>query len=286
MITKNVKLYETPMHEFSDEVTLDIYVHEPYEEITKTKRPVMIVFPGGGYAFTSRREAECIAISYYAQGFNAYVCNYTVTEEKCRKVNPLIDAANAIAYARRHAAEHNNDPDKLAVIGFSAGGHLACHIAVSCHSMEVARMAGFDSTDDIKVNAAVLGYPVISGTNHPHDGSFVQLLGQNRTEEELKAYSLENLVTPDCPPMFIWSTSADDCVPCQNALCLANALADVNVPFELHVFPYGKHGLSLANWETNPDWSLERDYDLPYDARWLKWSIMWLNECVCFGICK
>lgn len=279
MITKNIKLYDAPVHDFSDDVTLDIYVHEPYEEITRTKRPVMVVFPGGGYGFTSRREAECIAISYYAQGFNAYVCNYTVTEEKCRQVNPLIDAANAVAYARRNAELHNNDPEKIAVIGFSAGGHLACHIAVSCHSDQVAHMAGLESAADIKVNAAVLGYPVISGVDHPNEYSFIQLLGRNRTEEQLKAYSLENLVTPACPPMFIWSTSDDDCVPCHNSLRLATALANAKVPYEMHVFPSGKHGLSLANWETNPDWSPTHDYELPYVARWLQWSVKWLTEC-------
>jgi len=239
----------------------------------------MIVFPGGGYAFTSRREAECIAIAYYAAGYNAYVCNYTVGIDKCHRNAPLMDAAAAVAFARRHAKEDNNDPNRIAVIGFSAGGHLAGFISTSWQEKWLAEAVGA-TNDEIKVNATVLGYPVVSAVNHPHSGSFVNLLGDGATQEQLLDVSLENRVTKDTPPAFIWTTANDDAVPSVNSLVYAAALAVNNIPYEIHVFPDGRHGISVATWETNPVWDREHNYQNADIARWVQWSVDWLDKQV------
>lgn len=284
MTVQNNRLYQTPCHKYSDEVTIDCYIHEPNIEITKRKRPVMVVFPGGGYEFTSRREAESIAISYYSKGYNAYVCNYTVGSGRCERNNPLLDAAAAVKYVRDHAAEHNNDTDRVAVIGFSAGGHLAGFIATSYTEQWLADALGTDS-DTIKVNAAILCYPVVSGGEYAHRGSFDALLGKDADEKAIFDASLENRVTKSCPPMFIWTTMSDDAVSAQNSLLMAKALADKKIPYELHVFPHGKHGLSLADWQSAPDWDAERAYILPDVAKWFEMSVDWLDNTV-FGISR
>ncbi len=284
MILQSNKLHQIPCHKYSDEVTVDCYIHEQNAEITKRKRPVMVVFPGGGYEFTSRREAECIAISYYSKGYNAYVCNYTVGSGRCERNNPLLDAAAAIKYTRDHAAEHNNDTDRVAVIGFSAGGHLAGFISTSYHEKWLTDALNTDA-DTIKVNAAVLCYPVVSGGEYAHRGSFDALLGKDADAQAIAGASLENRVTESCPPMFIWTTMSDDAVPAQNSLLMAKALADKNIPYELHIFPHGKHGLSLADWQSAPDWDTERAYILPDVAKWFDMSVDWLDNSS-FGISR
>lgn len=279
MITYREKLYKKPVHEFSADVTVECYVHERYDEITKRKRPVMVVFPGGGYEFTSRREAESIAVAYYSRGYNAYVCNYTVGSGRCRRNNPLLDAAAAVKYARDMAEEHNNDTDRVAVVGFSAGGHLAGFIATSFTEKWLSDALETD-TESIRVNAAVLCYPVVTGGIYAHRGSFNALLGADADEKAISDASLENRITEACPPMFIWTTVTDDAVPAQNSLLLAKSLADKKIPYELHIFPHGRHGLALADWQSAPDWDTDRVYILDDVAEWMEMSSKWLDKSV------
>lgn len=272
---KTVKLYDKPIYDGCGQVTLECYIHTPSPELTKKPRPAMLVFPGGGYAFVSAREGESIASIYFAEGYNCFVLTY-ITGEKAAKNKPLIDAAAAIAHIRKNAEEYQIDPNRLGVIGFSAGGHLAGYIATSWHLPFLSDVLG-EKNELFKPNAAILSYPVISGLDSPHVGSFDNLLGKERTEEETRSASLETLVSEKTCPCFIWHTAEDDVVPVRNSLIFAEALTKYNIPYELHIFPKGKHGIARANWETTPDWS-SGEYNRPYVARWARWSAKWLEN--------
>jgi len=273
---QTIKLYEKEIYDGCLEVALDCYTHKVSDEITATPRPAMLVFPGGGYAYVSDREAEPIASVYFAEGYNCFVLRY-ITGEKAIKNKPLTDAAAAVAHISKNSDRYNIDTEKIAVIGFSAGGHLAGYIATSWHVPYLSKILG-EKPEMLKPNAAILGYPVISGVDKSmHMRSFENLLGKDRTDEETRNASIETLVSDKTCPFFIWHTAEDDTVPVKNSLLLANSLTEHKIKYELHIFPCGGHGLSRANRETAPDWAKEA-YTRPYIARWVEWSVKWLDN--------
>ena len=276
---QKIRLYEKEIYDGALEVTLQTMLHAASPEITKGARPAMIVFPGGGYWFTSDREAEPIASAYFAEGYNCFILRYTVGE-RAKVDHPLYDAAAAVAYVRTHAAEYNIDPHRIAVIGFSAGGHLAGYIATCWHRSDISEILGMESTL-FRPDAAILGYPVVTNNVPTHDGSFNALLGDDRTPELNARANLDMHVDECTCPCFIWHTAADTSVPVVNSLAFARALTDKGIGCELHIFPMGEHGLSRANAETAPDWANRPEgnpYNIPYVARWVEWSFKWLEQ--------
>lgn len=231
------------------------------------KLPAILVCPGGGYGHCSNREGEPIALQYMAAGYCAFVLDYTVATAG-RYPEPHYDAFNAIALIREHADEWGIDKDKIAVIGFSAGGHLAASTATLWDEEPFKSYNGMN-----KPNAAILCYPVISSDPKlGHMRSFDALCGDN--EQLKKELSLETRVTYKTPPCFIWHTFEDGVVPVQNSLRFAEALKNADVSCELHIFPHGGHGLSLANRNT-----------AAYDAliveraqEWVGLSLKWLDD--------
>ena len=234
------------------------------------KRPAVIIFPGGGYEFCSDREGEPIALQYLAQGYNTFVVNYT-----CNAKFPasLIDAAYTFYKIRMRAEEFGVDKDKLAVLGCSAGGHLAGCLATMWSDVQITKAIGCEP-DDLRPNAAVLCYPVISGVTAPHEGSFKVLLGEEPNRSDLSRLSLENRVTPKTPPVFIWATSNDDCVPAHNSLVMAKACISNKVPVELHMVDEGPHGLSTCDKATG--W--HEMFYLDNCKRWIQMSVEFLNK--------
>ena len=276
---QKIRLYEKEIYDGALEVTLQTMLHAASPEITKGARPAMIVFPGGGYWFTSDREAEPIASAYFAQGYNCFILRYTVGE-RAKVDRPLYDAAAAVAYVRTRAAEYNIDPHRIAVIGFSAGGHLAGYIATCWHRSDISEILGMESTL-FRPNAAILGYPVVTNNVPTHDGSFNALLGDDRTPELNARANLDMHVDERTCPCFIWHTASDTSVPVANSLAFARALTDKGIGCELHIFPMGEHGLSRANAETAPAWANRPEgnpYNIPYVARWVEWSFKWLEQ--------
>ncbi|MBQ3230884.1 MAG: alpha/beta hydrolase [Clostridia bacterium] len=275
-----IQLHNSEIYDGATTVTVELMVHRASVELTKGKRPAMIVFPGGGYGFTSDREAEPIASAYFAEGYNCFTVRY-ICGEKAKIANPLFDAAAAIAHVRSNADKYNIDPEKIAVIGFSAGGHLAGFIATQWHRKEIAEKLGIDN-DLCKPNAAILCYPVVTQNVPTHCESFNNLLGAERSNELNSMANLDENVDERTCPCFIWHTASDEAVPVANSLAFARALTDNKISCEMHIFPYGNHGLSRANAETAPDWGTE-EYTIPYVARWMGWSIKWLENTLFDG---
>ena len=230
------------------QIPLDLYVSEVSQEIDENiQRPSVVICPGGGYEFLSSREAEPVALSFVASGFNAFVVWYRVAP--ARYPLPQQDAAAAVAYVRAHAKELHCNPGQIAILGFSAGGHLAGSLGTLWQKAGLWQEMGL-TPDDVRPNAMALCYPVVTGGEYAHRGSFLALTG-TEDQEAHKRYSVDGWVTPDCPPAFLWHTFEDTCVPVQNSLLMARALADNGVLTELHIFPHGEHGASLCNEQTS-----------------------------------
>lgn len=244
------------------------YVPDVVDPVT-TLRPSIVICPGGGYRFRSDREAEPIALVFAAKGFNCFVVEYRVAPA----VHPaaLFDVAHAVAWVREHADEYCADPNAIAVMGFSAGGHAACHLGVRWHEEEL--MASFGLTPaQAQPNAMVLCYPVITAGPYAHRGSFVHLTGSEELAVHAQ-FSLEEKVNTHTPPTFLWHTWEDGSVPVENSLFFACAMRRNGVQGEVHVFPKGGHGLSLAN----PLTSDSPAQNIPECAQWPEMAARFLR---------
>ena len=220
----------------------------------------VVICPGGGYTHRAPHEGEPIARLLNAEGIGAGVLAYRVAPH--RYPVPQMDAGRAIRLARARAADWNLKPDKIGILGFSAGGHLAASAALLAEEGDPGSadpVARFSARPD----AAVLGYPVISFGEWGHSGTRQNLLGPQPAAADLERLSLDKQVTARTPPVFLWHTANDAAVPVQNSLLLAQSLASHRIPFELHVFPDGRHGLGLA-----PDHPIVRQWG-PLCTAWL-----------------
>ena len=256
------------------DATLTTYVHAEAEGCPHAPRPAMLIFPGGGYEFCYHGEAEPIALAYLRAGLNAYVLRYSC-KEKAVFPRPLIEASQAMAYIRRHAEEDNTDRARVFCIGFSAGGHLAAALATCWHRPEIQAAAGVCG-DESRPSGAILSYAAQSGGEYRHKGTFCRVCGKNDPSEEERAlYWGDRNVDENTPPMFLWHTAEDGCVPVENSLLMAAALSQNKIPFEMHIFPHGGHGLCLATEETAYG---NAAAVIPEVAAWMPLSIDWLRR--------
>lgn len=236
------------------------------------KRPVVLVCPGGGYAGVSQREGEPVGLHFLPEGYNVFILTYSVAPN--RFPTQIREVAAAMELICRHAEEWNCDPDRVAIIGFSAGGHLAAHYSTCYDCAEVREVF----PDSHPVKASILCYPVITAdARYAHMGSFINLTGRDPiTAEDIAKFSCDLQVTDRTPPAFLWHTAADNGVPMMNSLLYAGALADHGIPVEVHVYPFGCHGLATVDEQTNnglakkithaADW-------LPAVKKWLKLTL-------------
>lgn len=251
--------------------TLTVYCPDNSPKIASGRlRPSVLICPGGAYSYTSDREAEPVALRFLACGFNAFVLRYSVSPE--RYPESLREAASSVALIRSRISEFHGNQDQIAVLGFSAGGHLAASLGVFWNSPELSAALGLKPMA-IRPNALILGYPVITSGVLAHRSSFDNLLGKEAPPELLEKMSLENQVNDETPPTFLWHTYADGSVPVENSLVFAAALRNHRVPFELHVFQNGRHRLSLCD-ETTAGSDDQID---PHDAKWVPLCIEWLK---------
>lgn len=233
------------------------------------KRPCMVVCPGGGYGMCSQRESEPIALKFLQEGFNVFVLTYSVAPHRFPTQLRQVAALMELIY--KNAEVWNCDTSKIAIIGFSAGGHLAAHYSTMFDCDEVRAVF----PESKSVNASILCYPVISAEAvTAHMGSFENLLGHKPDNQiEIDYFSCDKNVKATTPPAFLWHTAADDCVPLKNSLLYAEALWRNKVPVELHVYPFGGHGLSTCDSQTIDDMSPVYDYNsawVPAVKKWLK----------------
>lgn len=229
-------------------IPMDMYIPHVSEAIDPhPRRTSVVIYPGGGYHFVSEREAEPVALRFAAAGFNTFVVWYRVAPQ-VHFPTPQQDAASAIAYVRAHAEELHCHPDRIAVLGFSAGGHLAGSMGVMWNREELWAPLGL-TAQQVRPNAMVLCYPVITGGEYAHRGSFECLSGSENLSDHTP-FSLETLVTEQTPPTFLWHTWDDGSVPVENTLLMAMALRRAGVQGEVHIFPHGSHGASLADVTT------------------------------------
>ena len=206
-------------------------------------RPAILVIPGGGYGgVCERTEGSPIARRFNELGFHAFVLDYRVAPH--RFPAPQQDAMRAIRWIRGNAEKLGVDPDRIAVCGFSAGGHLAASLGTICAGVDASCGDELDSIS-ARPDALILCYPVISLEPWSHEGSGINLFGE-LTPANRKAGSLEKQVTSDTPPAFLWHTIGDQLVPFRNSMEFAQAMAAHSRPCELHLFPFGKHGMLLG----------------------------------------
>jgi acetyl esterase/lipase len=246
---QHMRIETFPLAEDKPYVTLTAYVAGTSKEMPfNEKRKAILVVPGGGYSFCSDREGEPIALTYVTAGFNAFVLTYSVSSKgDVRWPIPLIDASSAMKFIRDHAEEFHIDPDYVFVVGFSAGGHLAASLGTLWDNDEIEAFLNMEKGYN-KPTGMILSYPVISGLEYAHRGSFDNILGERKDDEEARReLSLELRVDEKTVPAFIWTTATDTVVPPQNSIMFAQSLAEKGIPFEMHVYPKGGHGSSLAN---------------------------------------
>lgn len=221
-------------------------------------RPAIVVCPGGGYLYCSPREAEPVALRYAARGFHAFILRYSVGFDAAGFA-PLQEVSWVIGLLREHAEEWHIDPGKIAVCGFSAGGHLALASGLMAEN---------------KPNAMILGYPAVDLPNFPGVDFMLKLLTGKKetTQEDSDHFSLSHQITKEAPPVFIAAT-AEDMLTAYGALPVAHAYSKLGLGYELHIFQHGPHGYSLAD-ETSADGSSQ--VLNPSFAQWHSLSVDWL----------
>ncbi len=224
-------------------VSLTVYIQPAGGEFGGVAaRPAVVVIPGGGYHFCSDREADPVAFPYLKAGYQVFILRYSLNEH-AEWPRPLEDYEETIGLIRSRAAEWNVAPDRIAVIGFSAGGHLAACAATMSRN---------------RPNAAILGYPVIDG------GCVHDYLPS--------APDVPSAVDGKTCPCFVFATRTDNLVPVSNAVHMVDALCAQGIAFESHIYANGPHGLSTGDPSIN-DQAFSGRY-----AAWVEDSIAWLAD--------
>ena len=240
------------------------YIHESYEGLeAHAVRPALVVCPGGGYSFCSPRETDAPAMRFFSIVYNVFILLYS-TGVGAYGLRPLRELAETVRILRGKQEEFGIDGHKIAVMGFSAAGHLAASLG-ALHSN---RSLPNPLPENCRPDALVLAYPVITTGEYTHEET---MLNSTHGEAEFKdLLSIENHITGDFPPAFLWHTWDDELVPLENTLMLAAALRKQDINFEYHVFSHGAHGLSTCDCEVDTP---NRDC-----AVWIPLCQSWLNN--------
>lgn len=269
MIIEKIDLYENYDVERNGATGgfLTVYARTGSSEIKKRIRPCVLIIPGGGYNILSDRECEPVALKYLNEGYVSFVLSYSL---RTSYPVPLDEAMLAMAYIRENADKYDLDGNRICVAGFSAGGHLAGLLATATDD-EAERIE--KRAEEVRPNAVIYSYPVISMGEYTHSDTRRNITGENETL--YGKLSVENRIDGSTPPAFIWHTSEDDCVPVENSFMLANAYRKAGVPFSLHIFEEGGHGLATCDIETC---DVNGCNYLGDNAKWFGLSVDWLKS--------
>ena len=205
----------------------------------------IVICPGGGYGGLAGHEGQGYAKWFATNGVTAFVLKYRLGTGGYHHPAMLQDAARALRTVRANAAKWNLDPQRIGVIGSSAGGHLASTLVTH---YDAGKPDAADPVERVssRPDIGILCYAVITMGTNTHGGSRENLLGKNPSPELVDLLSNEKQVTQDTPPCFIWHTWEDTCVKVENSLDFARALREKNVPFDLHIYQKGAHGMGLG----------------------------------------
>lgn len=261
---------ETLKHALPSGAMLTAYLHGSSPEMpwpVCKARPAVIICPGGAYRFTSAREQDPPAAVFLNMGLQVFVLEYSVGEKAGGKLL-LEELARSVLYVRRHSAQWQIDPDKLLLLGFSAGGHLAASLGVHWDDPEILARCGLENGKAIRPDGLILAYPVITTGEYAHRESCNTVTAGST--EPMEYWSLETQVTDKVPPVFIWQTAQDKSVPVQNSYLFVGALLRAGVPCEYHMFARGQHGISVCTSEVGtPSASVKQ---------WIPLCRMWIEE--------
>lgn len=281
MICQTIPLNET--------AHLDTYLlNNSNEYNVGKKRPFVLVLPGGAYAFTSDREAEPIALRFNSIGCHTGILWYT-TRDLVPNVprHAFEEAMMAVKWVREHADDYLIDPDQIIVCGFSAGGHLAIECATMWHEPWIAEKLGCDPKQ-LKINLAIPCYAAAKAEKMPKGEAGPLMLRAKQSgnmrffgtddpsDEDVEAYNCLNKVSQHTPPMFIWHTYEDQLVDVANSIELAWTLKKHKIPFELHIFEKGEHGLALADRTT----ARKDSHKNAHVYHWFELCEEWLSEYI------
>ena len=225
----------------------DIPTLTPYlPAATNATGAALVICPGGAYMGLAAHEGNDYALWLNQHGVTCFVLKYRLGSHGYHYPVEFEDGTRAMRWVRAHAAEYKIDPHRVGIMGSSAGGHLASMVLTHFDSGDK------NSPDPVERQSSrpdigILCYPVITMGKYTHQGSKVELLGRNPSPELVKYLSSELQVTSNTPPCFIWCTYEDKTVPMENTLMFAEALRKNHVPFALHVYEKGGHGMGLAD---------------------------------------
>ena len=238
------------------------YLQDDHDRlVAHKKRPAVVICAGGAYRWLSPREKDPVALHFAALGYQTFLIEYSV-REKAAGLRPLRELAACVAQIRHNAEAWHIEREHIAVLGFSAGGHLAASLAVFWQRRELSGCEG------CRPNAVVLCYPVITTGEFAHTESIDNVTGGDAAMREL--LSLENQVTEQMPPTFLWHCVGDESVPVENSLLLAGAMQRAGVDYACHLFAGGAHGISMCNQEV--------ETPHPEASPWIELCTNWLNR--------
>ncbi|WP_238917762.1 alpha/beta hydrolase [Clostridium sp. YIM B02555] len=300
MLIEKTKLWED-----NEEVILTSYILDNSEEIKLKKRPAIIICPGGGFLYTSDREAEPIAMKFAGEGYNTFVLRYGTYfnnskldfnnlpkeiegNKGVKYPQPLFDLAKAILTVRENSERWSIDSEKIFLCGFSAGGYVAASLGV--HWQDELLKRKFDVDNELfKPNGMILGYPVLDyalmkevlvETNDKFLHEFWRVSNDSifgepePSNEYIEKLALTNYITEKTPPTFMWHTANDGLVSVRNTLNFANELSKTKIPYELHIFEDGWHGLALCDEVTaNGDGHINPEVKV-----WFDMALAWLKK--------
>lgn len=236
------------------------------------KRGGVVVLPGGAYVVHGNCEGEPVAMDFAAAGFNAYLLKYSLAPYAAFP-NSAADVCRALKLIRQRAEDFHQDTDKLALCGFSAGGHVAACVGTMWNRSDLLERSGCRGEEG-KPNALILGYPCITADLQGQADMYENLKGRYTLEELGEMASAEKWVGAHTPPVFLWNMYRDKLVPVEHGIKLMAALAAHDVPFECHTYMEGNHGIGPGTRAASLG---DPERDIPHAARWFADCKEWLT---------